>query len=292
FDTEVIVQLHEAGKNIVEIPIPTYYGDEICYVEGPRYALDVMTDVIRYRLHKMGFGSGELAFSSDPYELKEGEVSSHRRLTDWLADRGPGRVLDLGCSDGSLAMVLRGSGHEVTAVDYEEQPGVTGRVDRFVQADLDGGIPDEVGGGYDVILAADVLEHVREPEVILADARDRLVPGGSIIVSVPNFAHWYPRLRVALGRFDYDRRGILDRGHVRFFTRRSFERLARNVGFRVRRREVTGLPIEVTDRGGRGDSTALGSLVPLIRRIDRFGLAVWPSLFAYQYLFQLEPVRD
>jgi glycosyltransferase involved in cell wall biosynthesis len=289
FDTEVIVQLHEAGKNIVEIPIPTYYGDEICYVEGPKYALDVTVDVLRYRLHKMGFGSGELAFNSEPYELKEGDESSHRRLAGWLRDRAPGRVLDLGCSDGSLAMVLRGSGHEVTGVDFEEHDGVAARVDRFVEADLDGGIPPAVGDGYDVILAADVLEHVRQPETILAEARDRLAPGGSVIVSVPNFAHWYPRLRVALGRFDYDRRGILDRGHVRFFTRRSFERLARRQGLRVRRRDVTGLPLEVTDRGGRDDASALGSLAPLISRIDRIGLALWPSLFAYQYLFELEP---
>ena len=45
FDTEIIVQLHEAGKRIVEVPIPTYYGDEICHVNGLRYAKDVAADV-------------------------------------------------------------------------------------------------------------------------------------------------------------------------------------------------------------------------------------------------------
>ncbi|MCB1031535.1 MAG: glycosyltransferase family 2 protein, partial [Acidimicrobiales bacterium] len=54
FDTEIIIQLHESGMKIDEIPIPTYYGDEICYVNGMGYARDVTRDVLRYRAHKMG----------------------------------------------------------------------------------------------------------------------------------------------------------------------------------------------------------------------------------------------
>src|SRR5690606_28720113 len=80
FDTQIIVRLHEAGKRIVEIPIPTFYGDEICYVNGLRYARLITRDVLRYRLHQMGFGSGELAFASDAYETKESPVRSHGAL--------------------------------------------------------------------------------------------------------------------------------------------------------------------------------------------------------------------
>src|SRR3546814_14300058 len=100
----------------------------------------------------------------------------------------------------------------------------------FVSADLEQGIPDEVGDGFDVVICADVLEHVRHPEALLDDIRGRLRPGGSVIASIPNFGHWYPRARVALGRFDYDARGILDRGHVRFFTKRTEERRAGKEG--------------------------------------------------------------
>src|ERR1022692_8816 len=57
FDTQIIVQLLHAGKRIREIPIPTYYGDEICYVNGMRYAKDVIKDVLAYRLMTMGIGS-------------------------------------------------------------------------------------------------------------------------------------------------------------------------------------------------------------------------------------------
>ncbi len=64
FDSQIIVQLLEAGRTIKEIPIPTFYGDEICYVDGVRYARLVTRDVTRYRAHKLGFGTGELAFAS------------------------------------------------------------------------------------------------------------------------------------------------------------------------------------------------------------------------------------
>src|SRR4029077_17662457 len=101
-----------------------------------------------------------------------------------------------------------------------------------------------VGGDYDIVLAADLPAHARQPGRLLAQAQQALNPRGTLIASVPNFGHWYPRARVALGRFDYDRRGILDAAHVLFFPRRSFERLAANSGFSVRRRESIGLPIE------------------------------------------------
>ena len=58
FDTEIIVQMIESGARIAEVPIPTYYGDEICHVNGLRYAFDVSKLVGTYRLHKMGFGTG------------------------------------------------------------------------------------------------------------------------------------------------------------------------------------------------------------------------------------------
>ena len=286
FDTEIILQLHEAGKTILEVPIPTYYGDEICHVNGVRYAADVLADVARYRLHKLGFGRGDLAFADDDaYELKMTPTSSHGRLLARLAALPPGRVLDLGCSDGRFGALVRALGHHVVGVDVVKHPAVGDRVDEFYEADLDGGIPAEAGGDFDVVVLADVLEHTVTPERVLNEVRDRLAPGGIVLASIPNFAHWYPRVRVASGRFDYDRRGILDRGHVRFFTDRSFRRLVADTGFGVVAREATGLPIEVAERGGDG----LGGAGDVIGRVDRFAARHWPSMFGYQFLYELVP---
>jgi 2-polyprenyl-3-methyl-5-hydroxy-6-metoxy-1,4-benzoquinol methylase len=290
FDTEIILQLKESGKRIVEVAIPTYYGDEICYVNGLRYARDILRDVARYRAHKMGFGSGELAFATTAYEFKEGDDgnSSHQRILTWMRNRPRGRVLDLGCSDGQLSGRVKELGHEVTGVDIEKFDGVGGRVDRFVEADLDVGIPDDAGGDYDLVLAADVLEHLRSPEKLLRQAAAHMRPGGSIIASVPNFAHWYPRTRVALGLFDYDRRGILDAGHVRFFTRSSFERLVRRAGLSVRRCEAVGPPPEIVKRGARAGEHGREHGAGLLARLNRLSCQLWPNLFAYQFLFELE----
>jgi glycosyltransferase involved in cell wall biosynthesis len=291
FDTQVIIQLHEAGRRIAEVPIPTYYGDEICYVNGLGYARDVTRGCIRYRLHKIGLGSGDTAFASGGYELKPNVRSSHARLRDWLVGRPPARILDLGCGSGALGGVLRAAGHDVTGIDIEKLDPLTDRPDRFIAGDLDRGIPPEAGDGYDVVLAADVLEHVRRPGDLLRDALGRLAPGGSLMASVPNFAHWYPRLRVASGHFDYDRRGILDADHVRFFTAASFERMTSNAGLRVRRKEATGLPLDILDRGaatGRAP-VAAGRLGRFVARADRWAVDRFPNLFAYQLLYELTP---
>ena len=288
FDTEVILQLLEAGRRIVEIPIPTYYGDEICHVNGLAYARDVTADVLRYRAHKMGFGTGELAFATSGYEAKSESDSSHQQLLDWVRLRRGGEVLDLGCGDGWMGARLEELGHRVTGVDLEAAEGVKERVSRFVQADLDRGLPDEVGGPFDLVIAADVLEHVRHPEQLLGQVRALLAPGGSVLVSVPNFGHWYPRLRVLAGRFDYDRRGILDRDHVRFFTRCSLERLLTSSGFRIERRGTTGLPFEVADRG-RLPGTRAGRARRALAWLDRVLRGVRPQLFAYQVLYELRP---
>ena len=237
----------------------------------------------------MGFGSGELAFASDVYDQKEAADSSHALVLRWVSDRPAGRILDLGCSDGSLAAKLREAGHHVTGVDLVALEGVKDRVDRFVQADLEQGIPLELEGPFDAVLAADVLEHVRHPEQILDQIRPLLSPGGSVIASIPNFGHWYPRARVALGRFDYDRRGILDRDHVRFFTRRSFEQLVASNGYRPVRFNGTGLPLEVVDRGGRGSLVGGNRLVRVADRANRAAVSARPQLFAYQFLYELRP---
>ena len=291
FDTQVILQLLEARMRISEISIPTFYGDESCYVNGLGYAGDVTKAVLRYRAHKMGFGTGETAFADDHYQLKHGEDTSHARILDMLGRMPPGRVLDLGCDDGSLGERLRYAGHEVTGVDLHKHEGVGDRLDRFFEADLEEGIPPEVGDGYDVVLAADVLEHVRHPDALLRDIRDRLASGGTVVTSVPNFGHWYPRLRVASGRFDYDRRGILDEGHLRFFTRRSFEHLAARTGFEVRRREAVGLPLEVSRRSASGTKPP-SSGARIVEGADRMAAEIWPTLFGYQFVYELAPVVD
>jgi 2-polyprenyl-3-methyl-5-hydroxy-6-metoxy-1,4-benzoquinol methylase len=233
---------------------------------------------------ELGHVAGEAPMSEE-YTLKESRWSSHGWVLSWLAGRTPRKVLDLGCSSGLLAAEVRRLGHVVTGVDAMAFPEAPARMDRFFQANLDEGIPEVVGGDYAVIIAGDVLEHVRHPDRILGEIRELLAPGGVALVSIPNFSHWYPRLRVLAGRFDYDDRGILDRDHVRFFTRRSFERLVRAAGLQIRRTETTGVPVERL-------TNSQSPMVTWASRLDRYAAMAYPSLFAYQYLFELSSARD
>jgi 2-polyprenyl-3-methyl-5-hydroxy-6-metoxy-1,4-benzoquinol methylase len=281
FDTQIIAQIVHAGGQIVEVPIPTYYGDEICYVNGMQYARDVVCDVLEYRLAVRGFGTCEWVPTPDEYAFKEHDGSSHAVILEMLSGMPPCRILDLGCSSGLLAQKIRDAGHFVVGVDHVELARVRQRTDAFFVADLERGIPKEVGAGYDVVIAGDVVEHLTHPGEALRGMLRVLRPGGQLLLSVPNFAHWYPRLRVALGTFGYDRRGILDETHLRFFTRATLRRLVRATGYDILDETATGLPL-----GAIADDSAFTSV---LRRVDGALVRVRPTLFGYQYLLRLTP---
>lgn len=278
FDTQIIIQLHDAGMRIAEVPIPTYYGDEVCSVNGIAYAADVTRDVVAYRLQKAGFGNDSRIVLREEYELKPSKDSSHGRILAMLANRPPSKVLDLGCSSGLLADQSRAMGHHVVGVDLKELPGVGERTSAFFRADLNDGIPPEVGTDFDVVVAADVLEHLVEPAPLVSQVRAVLAENGVALFCVPNVAHWYPRFRSLLGRFDYDQRGILDATHLRFFTRRSIRRLIERNGLEIRRIERVGLPL---DAFSLGDTTGR-----LVRLFDQTLVAVWPTMFGYQFIIE------
>jgi glycosyltransferase involved in cell wall biosynthesis/2-polyprenyl-3-methyl-5-hydroxy-6-metoxy-1,4-benzoquinol methylase len=281
FDTQIILQVLHAGGRILEVPIPTYYGDEICYVNGIKYARDVVADILEYRLAVAGFGTSEWVTTPDDYAFKEGDGSSHAMILQMVDQMPASKILDLGCSGGLLAEKLRARGHYVVGVDRLAVSGVRERTDAFYAADLEHGIPPEAGSSFDLVIAGDVIEHLTRPLVALRQIAHVLRPGGQVILSVPNFAHWYPRLRVALGLFGYDRRGILDATHLRFFTRANLRRMIRSAGFDIVEESATGLPLGIIDsaRGPGG----------LIQKANRALVRARPTLFGYQFLLRTTP---
>jgi len=283
FDLQVMLQLMGANKRVLEVPLPPLRDEPLSTADATRRFWDTSMDVLRVRLSRLGYLSGHLGGVGSEYGLKHAENSSHSIVLRWIGEMPAGRVLDLGCSSGLLSERVRALGHRVTGVDVSPLPGVTDRVDRFLIADLDRDLPPEVGeeAPFDLVIAADVLEHVRDPARLLRQIAGVLVPGGTLIASVPNFGHWYPRIRTAVGLFDYDQRGILDRDHVRFFSRRSLLDLLRRSDFLVTRVEATGLPLEVIS--SRDDALRRG-----MRRADSAAVGAWPTLFGYQFVVRCE----
>jgi SAM-dependent methyltransferase len=218
----------------------------------------------------------------DEYAFKDGDGTSHAMLLQMIDGSPPLRILDVGCSGGLLAEHVRARGHRVTGVDCLEIPGVRERTDDFFLADLNQGLPPEVGGNYDVVIAGDIIEHLVQPGTALREMRRVLRPDGQILLSVPNFGHWYPRARVALGLFGYDRRGILDDTHLRFFTRSTLRRLVLDCGFDILEERATGLPL------GR-ISAADGRRLRAIRKVDGASVRIRPTFFGYQFILRLTP---
>jgi glycosyltransferase involved in cell wall biosynthesis len=285
FDTEILLQVLSAGGHIGEVPIPTYYGEEVSYVNGMKYAKDVVIDSIAWRLQKKGFGAGHLASVGTDYAMRDAATSSHQAIISRLSHEGPSRILDVGCAAGWTSEILADR-HTVVGVDQFAHPGVTDRMSEFIKADLGKGLPSKVGSGYDVVVAADVLEHLATPEHLLAQFKDVLNPDGFMLVSVPNVGHWYPRLRSLIGTFEYDQRGILDSTHLRFYNRRSFRRLLRIGGYHLKVETPLGFPAEALGPGMRDDPPLV---VRLIQAFEKVGLKLYPTLFAYQFLCELVP---
>jgi 2-polyprenyl-3-methyl-5-hydroxy-6-metoxy-1,4-benzoquinol methylase len=130
------------------------------------------------------------------------------------------RVLDVGCGGGELGRLLRRRGHHVTGIELvpEMAEQARGHLDHVEWVDVEThGFPFPPAS-FDAIVFADVLEHLVDPWRILREAVDLLAAGGVVVASIPNVQNLDVLRRLLRGHWDYRERGILDRGHLRFFT--------------------------------------------------------------------------
>jgi SAM-dependent methyltransferase len=155
----------------------------------------------------------------------------------WGARRGLD-VLDVGCGYATTAAKIQALGNRVTGI--EADPGAVAvartRLERVLQADLqDPQAVSEVLNGeqFDVLIFADVLEHLAWPGATLASYLARLRPGGKVLVSLPNVGLWNVRFGLLFGRWNYVHTGVLDRTHLRFFTLGSARALLSENGLEV-----------------------------------------------------------
>jgi 2-polyprenyl-3-methyl-5-hydroxy-6-metoxy-1,4-benzoquinol methylase len=283
FDTEIIIKMNHQGFIIKETPIPTYYGDEICHVDGLKYAKNVLRSVLRYNRSVSGTSkSSEYEEYYQHYPSRTERFSSH-----WWLDKfiGSGNlVLDIGCSTGEFATQLKKQSNTVVGMDILPAKEIGPDIDKYIQMDLNQ-VPDDLpaildGQTFDKVIMADILEHLIKPETILQQSRQLLAPKGRLIVSLPNIANITVRLNLLLGRFTYSDRGILDSTHLHFYTLGTAKKLFQENGFQVILHRASNMPVE----------RALG-----IRRRPRlfswllaFATRCFPRLLGFQHVFILE----
>lgn len=197
-------------------------------------------------------------------------------------------VLELGPGPGAMTQALRARGHAVTVVENDPtavqalQPlGV-----EIVSADLDGldWLAELQGRRFDAILACDVLEHLRQPEQVLKALSGLLEPMGSLVISLPNIAYAGVVAALRAGVFDYSDKGLLDRTHLRFFTRRSIEQLLMDCGWVPLAWDANRVPIAQSEFSWYWES------IPDDWR--QHLLTGWADYDVYQWMVVAAPARD
>jgi glycosyltransferase involved in cell wall biosynthesis len=285
FDTEIIIQLLLAEQRIKELPIPTYYGEELCNVNGLKYAWNVTGTTLRARLQDLSL-LYDRKFDTTPaagnvqYESRLDFDSPHTFALEVIA---PGSsVLDLGCAGGYLGARLRELACQVTGVDlFPLAEGV--ELNAFYLHDLDEAPLPVEPGEFDYVLLLDVIEHLRSPEQFMETLAKsmRLNPEARLVLSTGNIAFALTRLLLLTGQFNYGKRGILDLTHTRLFTFATLRRLLDGAGFEIV--DVRGVPAPF--RLALGEARGGHVLSGLNRGLIRLR----KQLFSYQIFATAQP---
>jgi methionine biosynthesis protein MetW len=175
-----------------------------------------------------------------------------------LVPAGARRILDLGCSSGAVGAALKGrQGAEVVGIELDAgyAADAAPRLDRVVQGDLEElAARDDLAadlGRFDCLVAADVLEHLRDPWTVLARFAELLEPGATAVVSLPNVRYWEMFWQVgARGTWPLRSQGTFDRSHLRWFTLFDAHGLCEHAGLEV---EAVARVMRLRPRGSRVD---------------------------------------
>jgi SAM-dependent methyltransferase len=240
-----------------------------------------------------------------PYQYFEDVNWGLLRL--WGSRRGL-RVLDVGCGFATTSESVQKLGNEVTGVESSPEACAVARkrIGRVIEADLQEA--DLGSEQFDVIIFADVLEHVAWPVGVLRRYLRWLAPEGSVVVSLPNVGLWSVRFAHLFGRWEYEETGVLDRTHLRFFTRKSARWMIGQAGLQPVAatynpglvRPLVPLAKKLLAPAGGGapqepDALLKSRPYKLYLRtaypIERAVASLWPGMLAFQMIFEAKRER-
>jgi 2-polyprenyl-3-methyl-5-hydroxy-6-metoxy-1,4-benzoquinol methylase len=247
-----IVEFTEIGSNVTSREIPL--NREVAPMKP--YTCEYSIESSRYA----------------PQDARVDKYSRNRILIEWV---GTGkRVLEVGCSTGYMSQLMKERNCAVTGVEVDADAArcAANYCDEVHVLDLNS--PEWstrfLESRFEAVLLGDVLEHLVEPARVLSQIREVLSPNGSLLISLPNVVHWETRVKILLGRFNYQPCGTLDHTHLRFFTLKTAQELIEAAGFRIVRFHPAV--------GGR----MTGHLRPMWQMLAK----MLPGLCAYQFLFE------
>ena len=276
FDADIIVQFHIAKFKIKEVSIPTYYGDEICYVNGFSYAWGCVKTFIKYRLMQY-----EIFYDpkfdirinrSHPYSSKAVYSSLHTYISNSYFDKKK-RILNISYGENIFATQSLGKQYDITYIgQYRSYNSNT-----VLQVDLNKPWKKQKElDNFDSVFALDVIEHINNPEVCIKEIFDAMNTGGKLYASTGNIGFFTIRIMLLFGFFNYSRRGILDLTHTRLMTVNSFKRLLDYGGFEVEKVVGFGPPLD--------NLKNYNILLKFLKKILSYFAHKYPSLFAFHFL--------
>ncbi len=286
FDTQIIIKANHNNLKIIEVPIPTYYGDEICYVNGMKYAKNIYHTTNEYINTVSGKSKSEVYSEFYvSYPLKLYPYSSHSTVIKKLNAKKNQRILDVGCGDGLFAKHISEDNHK-SGVDFiPPSDNMDRNFKEYYQYDLNNGLPSEIQQKekFDFVLLLDIVEHLIDQDKILDEAASVLKPDGRIILSLPNIANIYVRLNLLIGRFPYADKGILDRTHLHFYTLKIIKQLVKKHNLEIEKINVSPIPIIEVLPGFLKKN--LGKFMNWVLYVKAL---IMKSLFGYQFILTLK----
>jgi glycosyltransferase involved in cell wall biosynthesis len=286
FDTDIIIQLHNAGCRIQEIPIPTFYGNEICNVNGILYAFNILSSCLTNRMQSLGLFYNrkfDLQVDNEQYQPKFDFFSSHSLALH--AVKADERLLVLGCGSAALVAPFVKKGCRLSVLDQYISLELEALSEHCAEVNLNDfdlrDLPED--HPHDTVLALDIIEHLVSPENFLESLRQAACLRGSrLILTTPNITFLPLRILFLFGFFNYGKRGILDRTHTRLFTFSSLHRLLQQAGYEVI--SLRGIPAPFPLALGR--HSWIGRF---LLEMNRMLATIWPGAFSYQIYCEATP---
>ncbi len=284
FDTEIIIQLVFGNFRIKELPIPTFYGDEICRVNGTKYAKNVVIATLMSLFHKFNIFY-DRKFDIDInintfYDLKLGYLSSHTVPLNAIPQGS--RVLDIGCGPGGFARELRKKDCKIDGMDIYE-PEDKALFENYFCWDTSKWFFNFDISPYDFILLLDVIEHFTKPEAFLDSLRiNAKIKQPKLIITTGNVAFFVIRLQLLLGHFNYGKQGILDLTHTKLYTFKTLRKLFTQCGFKIEK--MTGIPAPFPKILG------VNLFSKFLLKINSLLILVSKGLFSYQIFMTATPI--
>ena len=195
-------------------------------------------------------------------------------------------MLDVGAAQGILGQSLAADGLIIDAV--EPHPTWAAHAQPYYRHVYASGVeavvlPAQI---YRLIVCADVLEHTVDPVAVLRKLRDAAAPDATFIISLPNVAHIAARLLLLCGQFPQMERGIFDRTHLHFYTRRTAIAMLHSAGLRPTLVRPTPVPLEQL-----WPAATSTRRLRVLMALQRAGLLLAPTLFGFQWILVARPLN-